>query len=410
MAAGKGERMEPTTWTIKRCLDWTRDYLRDKGEERPRYIAEWLLSAATGMSRLFIYTNFDQPLNKRELDRMHEYVVRRAKGEPVQYIVGKTQFRSIEVACEAPVLIPRPETEMLVEEVLSFIDEQVLGRSVNEGGLAHARAELPWNAEVERARQAEEAARKAEAAQQDAGRRAEAAGDAAQQMQAADDVVNQDIGQQDATQQAKAAEDAASHRAPARVARVLEVGTGTGCIALSLAAERPGEVAVVATDIDPRAVSLASRNREALGIEPRTVDIRLGDLTAPVLPAERQTFDVLVSNPPYIPSKVVDGLGGEVRDHESRGALDGGADGLDVFRRLVAEVPATVRPGGLFACELFEDALDRAASIADAAGLIDVRVVQDLAQRPRFLLARVSAGGSGACAVAAPGAGSHELA
>lgn len=391
--------MEPTTWTIKRCLDWTRDYLRDKGEERPRYIAEWLLSAATGMNRLFIYTNFDQPLNKRELDRMHEYVVRRAKGEPVQYIVGKAQFRSIEVACEAPVLIPRPETEMLVEEVLSYIDEEVLGRGMGAAERTRARVELPWNAEVEQARQAE-AARRTEAenaARPDAtaqreDRRGGAAGHAEAGGQTARQAVDGALGESEG-RDGKGAMTATRHRVPARAARVLEVGTGTGCIALSLAAERPGEVMVIATDIDPRAVSLAKRNRDALGFAPQVVDIRLGDLAAPIAPRERGTFDVLVSNPPYIPTKVVDGLDGEVRDHESRGALDGGADGLDVFRRLVAEAPSLVRPGGLFACELFEDALDKAASIADKSGLVDVRVVQDLAQRPRFLLARVGADG-----------------
>ena len=102
------------TWTVKRCLDWTNEYLGGKGIEKPRVSAEWMLSSILGLSRTQLYMSFDRPLLPEELDRMHRSVVRRAKGEPLQYITGDTQFRIIDVACEPGVLIPRPETEMLV--------------------------------------------------------------------------------------------------------------------------------------------------------------------------------------------------------------------------------------------------------------------------------------------------------
>ena len=102
-------------WTVKECLDWTADYLGSHGIERPRLSAEWLLSAATGLTRVGIYTSFDTPLTADELSFMHQAVARRAKGEPLQYISGETSFRTIDVACEPGVLIPRPETEVLVE-------------------------------------------------------------------------------------------------------------------------------------------------------------------------------------------------------------------------------------------------------------------------------------------------------
>ncbi len=113
-------------WTIKRCLEWTKEYLAERGEEHPRLSAEWLLCAATGLARIDLYMRMDEALDTPQLETMHAAVVRRAKGEPLQYITGSTQFRMIDVACAPGVLIPRPETEMLVEEVLNYLDAEVL--------------------------------------------------------------------------------------------------------------------------------------------------------------------------------------------------------------------------------------------------------------------------------------------
>ena len=138
-------------WTIKRCLEWTKEYLAERGEEHPRLSAEWLLCAATGLARIDLYMRMDETLNAAQLETMHAAVVRRAKGEPLQYITGSTQFRMIDVACAPGVLIPRPETEMLVEEVLNYLDAEVLSPEA----AARQRVELPWNDEVEQARKAE---------------------------------------------------------------------------------------------------------------------------------------------------------------------------------------------------------------------------------------------------------------
>lgn len=347
-------------WTIKRCLDWTRDYLGNKGDERPRLSAEWLLSSVTGMSRTELYMSFDKPMDPLELDAMHAAVVRRAKGEPLQYIAGETSFRMIDVACEPGVLIPRPETELLVEEVLAFLDREVL-----DSASSRARAELPWNSEVQAAREAELEA---------AAKREEADGGAAVEEES--EIGSEAVGP--------------SEPEPERMARVLEVGCGTGCISLSLAYERPERVTCVATDIEPRAVDLAIRNRDALGMDADTIDIRLGNLVSPLdRETEWGTFDVLVSNPPYIPSDVMATLPHEVVDYEPALALDGGGDGLDIFRRLVKAAPHMLRPGGLLACELYEGHLDAAAELCRAAGMCDVTVKCDLTNRPRMVLARV---------------------
>ena len=388
--------MANETWTIRRCLDWTRDYLKDRGDERPRLSAEWLLSGVTGLSRTEIYVNFDKPMSSEELAAMHTAVVRRAKGEPLQYIIGETSFRTIDVMCEPGVLIPRPETELLVEEVLAYLDREVIGVAP---AAARGRVELPWNAEVEAALQAEIAAAKEK----------DEAPVVERQLRDDDFVTLEDgegtietadgaEGDADVLGAAPVEEGEFSEGAPAqdgesgqiRCARVLEVGCGTGCISLSIASERSGRAQCVAIDIEPRAVDLSIRNRDALGISPADVDVRLGNLVSPLnRETEWGTFDVLVSNPPYIPSAVMESLPHEVADFEPALALDGGADGLDIFRRLVNAAPHMLRPGGLLACELYEGHLDAAADLCRSAGMHDVRIVDDFTGRPRIVLALV---------------------
>lgn len=388
--------MANETWTIRRCLDWTRDYLKDRGDERPRLSAEWLLSGVTGLSRTEIYVNFDKPMSSEELAAMHTAVVRRAKGEPLQYIIGETSFRTIDVMCEPGVLIPRPETELLVEEVLAYLDREVIGVAP---AAARGRVELPWNAEVEAALQAEIAAAKEK----------DEAPVVERQLRDDDFVTLEDgegtietadgaEGDADVSGAAPVEEGEFSEGAPAqygesgqtRCARVLEVGCGTGCISLSIASERSGRAQCVAIDIEPRAVDLSIRNRDALGISPADVDVRLGNLVSPLnRETEWGTFDVLVSNPPYIPSAVMESLPHEVADFEPALALDGGADGLDIFRRLVNAAPHMLRPGGLLACELYEGHLDAAADLCRSVGMHDVRIVEDFTGRPRIVLALV---------------------
>lgn len=397
-----GAEMPNETWTIKRCLDWTRDYLRDKGDERPRLSAEWLLSGVTGLSRTEIYMSFDKPMSPEELARMHSAVVRRAKGEPLQYIIGETDFRTITVACVPGVLIPRPETELLVEETLKYIDADVLSAAASR---PRSRVELPWNAEIQAAREAELATAAAQsedrlverelteediaAFEEDAELEAGDSGDSGDEVGLQTAVPRDGEGALGAAS-ANGVNTSDDDDSASQVARVLEVGCGTGCISLSIAAERPEHTCCVAIDIEPRAVDLSIRNRDALGIAPDVVDVRLGNLVSPLnRETEWGTFDVLVSNPPYIPTSVMGNLPHEVADYEPALALDGGEDGLDIFRRLVNAAPHMLKPGGLLACELYEGHLDQAASLCRAAGMREVRVVNDLTNRPRIILARV---------------------
>lgn len=274
-------------WTVQRTMNWCVEYLERHGDEHPSRSAEWLMSAATGLSRVEIYAYYDRPLSIEERDALRESLRRRGAGEPLQYVTGEVGFRHIILRTAKGVLIPRPETELLVELVL----EHLKGR-----------------------------------------------------------------------------EDP----------RVLEVGCGTGCVALSIAKE--GGAHVVATDVSPEAIACASRNVEALEFS-ELVDIVETDCVEGV----EGPFDVLVSNPPYIPTAVMEELDEEVVGYEPHLALDGGADGLDFFDRLIAAAPALLVPGGFFAFELHETCLEEASRRASAAGFSDIKIVDDLTGKQRFL-------------------------
>ncbi len=287
--------MSERIWTVKAALDWTQGFLAEKGDEHPRLSAEWLLSAATGLSRLELYAYYDRPLTPQERASLRESVKRRAAGEPLQYVTGEVAFRHLIVKVRPGVLIPRPETEVLVGEVLSAIRE--LGAPL-----------------------------------------------------------------------------------------VADICTGSGCIALSLAQEHEG-ARVWASDLSGAAVEVAAQNAERLGLADR-ISVHEGDLLDALPDELRGTLDAVVSNPPYIPSADVSDLPLEVAGFEPHLALDGGPDGLDVFRRLVSEARQWLKPGGLLAVELDERMARRAAEEA-LEWYEEVRVVSDLTGRDRIVVARL---------------------
>lgn len=327
-------------WTIQAALDWTVGYLERKGDENPRLSAQWLLSEATGLRRIELYANFEQPLSMEERDVLRAYVTRRGKGEPLQYITGEVGFRHITVQVRPGVLIPRPETEVLVSEALALLPaapKRVAADSMSQRdgvnvSCADARADDP-SEPVE----------------------------------------------------SPAASESPEPSEPPELL-VADLCTGSGCIACSVAYEHP-LARVVATDIAPEAVALARDNVAALELSGR-VDVLACDLGEGIDDALLGAFDLVVSNPPYVPTAVMDGIPREVAAFEPALALDGGADGLDVLRRLLPFCRCALKEGGGFAFELHETCLDEAARLAGDAGFADVRIVSDLAQRPRVLTGR----------------------
>lgn len=317
---------EVKTWTIRSMLEWCEGYLGRHGDEAPRRSAEVLVGKACGLERIELYLDMDRPFAPQELDVLREDVRNRGQGMPLQYITGTAPFRYLEVEVAPGVLIPRPETEVLVSEALALLPPA-------------PKPQDAYDAAVLAAYGMEEAGNEEET------------------------------------------------KVDSRLL-VADICTGSGCIACSIATEHPG-VRVVATDLASEAVALARRNVERFDIAER-VEVLQGDLGACIDESLMGTFDLVVSNPPYVPTAVLDDIPREVADYEPTLALDGGADGLEIFRRLAIWALDALKPGGGFACELHETCLEAAASIADASGLTGIRIVNDLTGRPRVLVARKS--------------------
>lgn len=354
------------TWTIKKALDWTQGYLARKGDASPRLSAEWLIGEATGHSRIELYTCFDEPLTPEERQRLRGFVTRRGAGEPLQYISGHTAFRYITVKVRPGVLIPRPETEVLVSEALSLLPAPA--RRVALDSTIDA-----WAGDV--------VMHATQAAKADAAGEGNAGEDAREQERHAVAEFLRDAREgADGTGEAEPLAFAKS----ARPLLVADICTGSGCIACSIAHERP-DTRVIATDISREAVALAKENASELGLDGR-VRIERCDLGAGVPKAALGRLDLVVSNPPYVPSAVLSSIPREVADFEPALALDGGADGNDILRRLLPWTMCALRPGGGFAFELHETRLDDAKRLAVEAGFSEVRIVADLAGRPRVLV------------------------
>lgn len=266
-------------------------YLARNGSTSPRLDAELLLAEALGVSRMELYLQFERPLIAAEVDRYRDLCRRRAGGEPVAYIRGRREFMSLDLLVSPAVMIPRPETEILVEAALKSLAER-----------------LP-----------------------------------------------------------------AGEREP----RILDVGTGSGAIALAIAAERH-DSRVIATDISPAALEVARQNLQRLEMQDR-VELRQGDLVAGI----EGTFDMVLANLPYIDPDWPDAVTLEVAASEPGEALFAGRDGLDLLIRLLPQLPR-LAPGGVALLEF--DPRGREALLAAAAPVGRISVLTDLARLDRVLV------------------------
>jgi release factor glutamine methyltransferase len=350
----------PTTWTIQSALDWTIGDLERNNEGNPRLAAQWLLSAATDLERIELYTNYDKPLSDGERAKLRQAIERRRTGEPLQYILGKAPFRRLELKVRPGILIPRPETEVLVDIVLEWL----LGQSADTGP----------NGEVSRLTRVP---------------MSDFEYSAAELAQSTRSNSLRSKNTQNQTSRSKPPSIAPPTESPSATFSVLDICTGTGCIALSLVSER-ADCSVTATDIDPAAVALAQENAEMLEADAQErLNILQGDLATELLQDETShaSYDAVVSNPPYVPTQLMEALPQEVAAFEPSLALDGGADGLDIYRRIVEQALILLKPGGLLACELHEGSMQQARIIVQEAGFEQIKIHDDLAQRPRFITA-----------------------
>jgi len=279
-------------WTVHEVLQWTTGYFREKGIASPRLDAEVLLAYCLKVDRLQLYLNFDRPLSVEERATYRGLVQRRAKREPVSLIVGHKEFWSLSFRTVPGVLIPRPETEILVQVVLDEI------RGI----------EAP---------------------------------------------------------------------------RVLEIGTGTGAVAVALLKEKPG-TRLVATDVSLLALQTAQGNACAVGAG--ALHLVAGELFSPFRP--RPLFHVICSNPPYIPSAVIPTLEPEVRDFEPIAALDGGADGLGVIRDIIEQAADFLSPRGALCLEIGDGQDQSVMELMRLAGFGDITAFPDLAGKARVIRGR----------------------
>lgn len=277
--------------TVVEVLRKAQAYLSNAGLETPKVDAEWLLASTLNLKRLDLYLQHDRPLSEEVLGILRERIRRRAAGEPLQYILGYEDFHGLRLSIGPGVLVPRPETEQLVELVL----ERLAG--------------VP---------------------------------------------------------------------SP----RLIDLGTGSGAIALALAAARP-DARILAIDQSREALSIARSNAEAAGLRDR-VAFRSGNW----LQGIDSIADVIVSNPPYLSEAEWQAARPEVREHEPRSALVATEDGCSDLLCILNQAAGRLAPGGLLAMEMGPDHGPRLLAAAQAAGYVDAEVLRDFSGRERFFLSR----------------------
>jgi release factor glutamine methyltransferase len=313
--------------TVLEAIQKSADFLAKKGVESPRLQTELLLAHLLKMPRMKLYVNFERVLTASETDALRELIKRRGQREPLQHIVGSTSFCGFEIAVNRNVLVPRPETEILAEFGWQFL---LAAPKQSEGGST--------------------------------------------------------LNSQPST--------------------VLDFGTGTGCIAIALAAKCPN-AKITATDISADALTLAKENaarnnvtewieflqsdgfaalNERWGERPRKPVLADDHHGSPGVSPHQ--FDLIISNPPYIPSAEIETLQPEVRDFDPRGTLDGGADGLHFYRMLAAEAKPFLKPDGKLMLEFGDGQAETIRKIFDNEKWIVEAVKDDYSQRARILIAK----------------------
>jgi release factor glutamine methyltransferase len=295
--------------TVRELLRDASDKLRSVGVDTPRLDATVLLSLVTGRSRVELLTNPDFIPVAESIQVYLNLIERRFKREPLAYITGEREFYGIPFHVTPDVLIPRPETEILVETAISFLKSLKSQRA----GDGKAQSSSPADAGV----------------------------------------------------------------------IVVDIGTGSGVIAVSVA-RNVQDALVYATDSSRSALKIARENAERAGVSDR-IRFIAGDMFDPL---EGQTFDLVLSNPPYIPTDEIDALEPEVSVFEPRQALDGGADGLDCYRIIARGVPMVLKPSDAVMVEVGAGQASEVAGLFAANGLENMRIVKDYAGIDRVVVAQ----------------------
>ncbi|MEJ2110536.1 MAG: peptide chain release factor N(5)-glutamine methyltransferase [Acidobacteriota bacterium] len=279
--------------TLAKARAWAAEALKRSGMESPDLSSDLLLGFAIGRNRVYILSHPEETLSNPAWERYRSYVLRHAKGEPIQYLTGEREFFGLDFRVTPAVLVPRPETEFLVEAAVSIIQNKI-GPNV----------------------------------------------------------------------------------------RFLDIGTGSGCIAISIAIENPG-CSGCATDISSPALEIAKFNARRHKVAGRIKFIRSDLLDCFRM---KPVFDLILCNPPYVAMDEYDTLACNVKDFEPHLALFGGRDGLDVFRRLIPGAASYLKPEGFLLLEIGAGQLHSVRSLLDREGFVFEDVLEDLQGIPRCLI------------------------
>ena len=356
-------------WTVRRVLLWTQQRFAQSGLHSPRLDAEILLSHSLGKSRVGLYTSFEQPLVDQELSDFKALIRRRLAGEPVAYLTGQREFYSLPLHVTPAVLIPRPETELLVEEALRLIDA---AKAPPPPG--HAAA--PVVIEIGDESEPEDDLPRGEV------QSAAVPGLPVTVLYDPEPTLSSDPAVTEPSSVAESVAVAVSAERISPSLTVVDVGTGSGAIALAVKHERPS-IRMTAVDRSPEALEIAKRNAATLQLE---IEFRQGDLLSVLGPDESP--DLVLANLPYIPTAEIAGLAKDVQS-EPRMALDGGADGLALVERLVAMTPGRLRPGGSILLEIGAGQSTSVEQLLRSAGFADVHSLRDLAGIERVVCGRL---------------------
>jgi release factor glutamine methyltransferase len=330
--------------TIREAYVEASSFLLQHGASEAASSAELLLQELLGLTRSQMLLSWQEPFPQELEARWRELLARRAAGEPVQYILGEQEFYGLPFTVTPAVLIPRPETELLVEQIV-LIGKQLWPEMVV--GLEGSGVKSGIGRDL---------------------------------------VLDEQPAPGEATGEGLGAKLGADTKCEAdRRLLVADIGAGSGAIAVSLAVQCP-QWRVMSSDISLAALAVAQANAERHGVGEQVTFLE-GDLLMPYIERGLQ-LDVVVSNPPYIPEADEVGLQPEVRLHEPRSALYGGADGLDLYRRLAAQLAELERLPALVGLEVGMGQADEVAKLLSQAGEWDeIRIIPDLAGIARHVIA-----------------------
>jgi release factor glutamine methyltransferase len=372
---------ETASWTIRRVLQWTQQRFSAQGLGSPRLDAELLLGHSLGWPRVALYTHYDQPLSAGELERYRGLIKRRLLGEPVAYLTGQKEFYSLPLQVSEAVLIPRPETELLVEVALRCLPPPAGSPSAAPPDAAdQAEAAAADDAEAGEPPQVRAEPGLALTVHYDPPPPESTGAESVEPPAESSLPAAPDKGDAPAAKGARARAKPSPDQAATAV--VADIGTGSGAVALAIKHSRP-EVRVLAVDQCAAALQVAAGNAERLGL---AVELFHGDLLAPLPPPLR--LDLITANLPYVPTAEIAHLAAEVRA-EPHAALDGGPDGLAVIRRLVEQAPRRLRRGGSLLLEIGAGQHRAVEELLRAAGFTAVQSHSDLAQIERVVSGRL---------------------